>query len=418
MAEVTDPEILNQLNGVPSGMQPVTDPSIIAQLEGNNSKSDIWNKLGETWPAKMAKDIYSAVKLPGDVYSGQTQVDPSNPEFMNRVTGLAGISPTTIIPNVASSAPSVEQLVKTGGKQIGDAVNSGLMFPTEKVQAGIDTIRQSLPSRRVAEDTHATLDALQEKVDSGQPLTFADIKQTRDELLDTQANAAKSTGRTAATDLRSATIAKHGLDDIVAGTPEGDQFIEGNANVSGGKQAENLDKRLYRSELRSAAANSGKNVGNTIRQNVASMLLSKDARGMSPDTIQQAENIVYGSAPENFMRHWGNVLGGGGGLGQALTGGMAGGLGYLASGGSPTITGISAAALPIAGALMKHGANEAAVGHLEALSNALRNNTPLGQNITRSGNLSLGGEVPGSAATKAALIRALMARQIQQPTQP
>lgn len=411
MAEVTDPDILNQLNSAtPAGMQPVTDPNVLAQL--NDNQPTIWDRLGKTWPARMANDIYSAAKLPGDVYSGETQVDPSNSEFMSRVTNLAGISPVGSMPAVISAAPSVKSLIETGGQQIGDAVNSGMVIPPTKIQEAIDTIRQQLPDRRVSEDTHAALDALEQKTG---PLTFKDFKQSRDELMDVQANAAKSTGRTAATDLRAATIAKHSLDDIISGTPEGDQFMTGNANVSGGKQAENLDKRLYKSELRSSAANSGKNIGNTIRQNVASMLLSKDARGMTPDTVQQAENIVYGSSPENFMRHWGNVLGGGGGLGQALTMAGSGSLGYLASGGSPTMAGIAATAGPLIGTLMKHGANEAAVSHLEALSNALRSNTPLGQTATR-GNL-LSGEMPSSAAAKAALIRALMTNQTQQPPQ-
>lgn len=411
MAEVTDPDILSQLNATaPAGMQPVSDPNVLAQL--NDGQSTIWDRLGQTWPAKMAKDVYSATKLPGDVYSGETKVDPSNPEFMNRVTNLAGITPVGSMPAVISAAPSAKSLIETGGQQIGDAVNSGMVIPSTKIQEAIDTIRQQLPDRRVSEDTHAALDALEQKTG---PLTFKDFKQSRDELMDVQANAAKSTGRTAATDLRAATIAKHGLDDIISGTPEGDQFMTGNANVSGGKQAENLDKRLYKSELRSSAANSGKNIGNTIRQNVASMLLSKDARGMTPDTVQQAENIVYGSGPENFMRHWGNVLGGGGGLGQALTMAGSGSLGYLASGGSPTMAGIAATAGPLIGTLMKHGANEAAVSHLEALSNALRSNTPLGQTATR-GNL-LSGEMPSSAAAKAALIRALMTNQTQQPPQ-
>ena len=180
-------------------------------------------------------------------------------------------------------------------------------------------------------------------------------------------------------------------------------------NVSAGKQAESLDNRLYKAELRAAASNSGKNLGNTIRQNVASMLLSKDARGLPQAAQEQAQNVVYGSGPENFMRHWGNVLGGGGGLGQALTIAGGGALGYLGSGGSPTVAGIAATAGPVIGSLLKHGANEAALSHLDALSTALRSNTPLGQIITR-GSIN-----PANAAEKAALIRLLMGQQAQQP---
>lgn len=414
LVPVTDPQLLQQLETAPQPtVQPVTDPALLTQLNQSEQPQTFMQKLGQTWPARLAKDVYSAAKLPGDIYAGNTQIDLNNPEFMKRVTTLGGVTPVGTLPSVTSATPSVSNLIQEGGKQIDEAVNSGLMFPQQKIQAGIDAIRKQLPDRRVAEDTHATLDALESKVQSGAPITFSDIKQTRDELLDLQANAAKSTSRTAATDLRAATAAKHGLDDIVAGTPEGDQFIAGNANVSGGKQAESLDKRLYRSELRASAANSGKNIGNTIRQNVASMLLSKDARAMPPEARSMAENIVYGSGPENFMRHYGNLLGGGGGLGQAITMGGSGVLGYLASGGSPTVTGIAATAGPIVGSLLKHGANEAAISHMEALSNVLRANTPLGETATRGNYLN--GVMPSTAAAKAALIRALMGQSPYSP---
>jgi hypothetical protein len=405
---VTDPALLQQLNSTE-----VTDPSVISQLNGPQT---IWNKLGQTWPAKMAKEIYSGVTLPGDVYSGKTQVDPSNPEFINRVTSLGSVAPVGTLPSVISAAPSVQTLVQTGGKQIDEAVKSGLMFPQSKVQESIDAIRQNLPKKRNAEDTHAAIDDLEAKANSGDPFTFDDFKKAREDLQDVQRNSAKSTSRTAASDLSASTMAKHELDNLVKGTPEGDKFVEGNLNVSGGKTAETLDKKLYRSELRSSAANSGKNVGNTIRSNIASLLLSKDARTLTPETRQQAESIVYGSGPENFMRHWGNVLGGGGGLGQAAAMAGSGALGYLASGGSPTMAGIAATSLPIVGALLKHGANETAISHLEALSNALRGGTPLGQTATRGNYLD--GAMPSTAAAKAALIRALMAHEIQQPTQP
>lgn len=36
----------------------------------------IWDKLGETWPAKLAKSLYGAATLPGDVYAGL--VDPNS----------------------------------------------------------------------------------------------------------------------------------------------------------------------------------------------------------------------------------------------------------------------------------------------------------------------------------------------------
>src|SRR4051812_40194987 len=57
--------------------------------------------LGDTWPARLAKSVYSAATLPGDVYSGQTQVDPSNPEFIGRTLDLAIVG-TPMVPKAAA----------------------------------------------------------------------------------------------------------------------------------------------------------------------------------------------------------------------------------------------------------------------------------------------------------------------------
>jgi hypothetical protein len=46
--------------------------------------------LGQTWPARMARDAWSAAKLPGDVYAGR--VDPLSDEGIGRATGLAGLA--------------------------------------------------------------------------------------------------------------------------------------------------------------------------------------------------------------------------------------------------------------------------------------------------------------------------------------
>lgn len=52
-------------------------------------------KLAETWPAKMARALLEGVTLPGDVYSGKTQVTDAdgrtNPEVINRSAELAGL---------------------------------------------------------------------------------------------------------------------------------------------------------------------------------------------------------------------------------------------------------------------------------------------------------------------------------------
>lgn len=52
-------------------------------------------KLGQTWPARMAQDAYSAFQLPGQVYRGEVPVTGpdgrSNPDVIIRAADLAGM---------------------------------------------------------------------------------------------------------------------------------------------------------------------------------------------------------------------------------------------------------------------------------------------------------------------------------------
>jgi GNAT superfamily N-acetyltransferase len=51
--------------------------------------------LGQTWPARLAKDIYSAVTLPGDAYQGNVSMwgddGHTNPEVIKRSADLGGV---------------------------------------------------------------------------------------------------------------------------------------------------------------------------------------------------------------------------------------------------------------------------------------------------------------------------------------
>lgn len=64
------------------------------------SLGDILGKLGETWPARMAKSAYGAATLPGDVYAGRT--DPTSDEAIGRAADLAGM----IMGGTFSGAPA------------------------------------------------------------------------------------------------------------------------------------------------------------------------------------------------------------------------------------------------------------------------------------------------------------------------
>ena len=49
----------------------------------------LFDMLGQTWPARMAKSAWEAAKLPGDVYAGR--VDPLSDEGIGRAADLGGL---------------------------------------------------------------------------------------------------------------------------------------------------------------------------------------------------------------------------------------------------------------------------------------------------------------------------------------
>ena len=129
------------------------------------------------------------------------------------------------------------------------------------------------------------------------------------------------------------------------------------------------------SELRAAAANSGQNIGNTLRQKLASLRLSKNgSRGFTEEELTAIEQVIKGTATTNTLRRVSNLLGGGGGIGQTLIG--AGGAGYGgAVGGLP---GAVVGAMPVvAGMASRKAANVLTKRQLENLAKMTRTRSPL-----------------------------------------
>jgi len=61
---------------------------------GRDQLARIIAKLSHTWPARLAKDAWSAVTLPGDVAQGKVEMwkdGHTNPEVINRSAELAGL---------------------------------------------------------------------------------------------------------------------------------------------------------------------------------------------------------------------------------------------------------------------------------------------------------------------------------------
>jgi hypothetical protein len=144
---------------------------------------------------------------------------------------------------------------------------------------------------------------------------------------------------------------------------------EADKNWAAMRANEALDKKLARADLRAAGADSGMNVGNKIRQKVADLLLSNEAKYLSAETKADLEKIVRGTWTQNGMRHVAHLLGGGGGLGM-LAGGAAG----YEAGGVP-----GAIAAGLAGRGFKMANNRSVIKQAERAAQGIRMRSPLGQ---------------------------------------
>lgn len=169
---------------------------------------------------------------------------------------------------------------------------------------------------------------------------------------------------------------------------------EADKNYGAGKAVDALDKKLARADLRAAGADSGMNVGNKIRQKVADLLLSNEAKYLPAETKADLEKIVRGTWTQNGMRHVANLLGGGGGLGMLVSGSA----GYEAGG----VPGAIAAGLTGRGFKMAN--NRSVMKQAELAAQNIRLRSPLGQKnpllMPAMSNPLLSGALPALLASQ------------------
>lgn len=126
-----------------------------------------------------------------------------------------------------------------------------------------------------------------------------------------------------------------------------------------------------RAALQAASANSGANVDNALRQGAKNLLRSKSGlRGFSDEEKDALFQVVKGTATANVARHVGNLLGGGGGMHQVLTGAV----GTLAAG-------PAGLAAPLAGMAAKAISSNLTQNQVKALDALVRQRSPLFQKM-------------------------------------
>lgn len=365
--------------------------------------------LGDTWPAKLAKSLYSAATLPGDVMSGETQVDPSNPEFIGRTLDLATAG-TPMTPKVAASLvapkvglPTAEELKAAANQGYDTARNMGVDIKPEAVANTAQTLASNLEkdgiNAKLAPKTFGIINELATPP-SGAVTTIANLETARRSLGHAAQDFLNPTEKMAST------RAIQHLDDYLGNVPEGDVLAgdaagaskilsDARANYAASKRSEQINGETEIADRNAAAANSGQNIGNSVRQRFNSILKSdKKSSGFNDAEIAQMEKAVRGTTFGNATRIGGNLLGGGGGLGSVASAAVgAGSLGPVG------------AAAPAVGYALKKLSDASVARQVAKLDEMTRARAPLSQ---RTASTAL---TPLERFRREAALRAFLAQQ-------
>lgn len=321
--------------------------------------------------------------------------------------------------------PTTQELAASGKQAMNAARDSGLEVAPEAIAGYSQKVQRDLYEAGIhpidAPATYAKLREL-ENAPPGSFVTASNIKSLRDSLGVT----AQNFNPNAAKDQLAASRAIKGLDEFVPNVPEasvlagtpattGKLFERGRGDYAAAQRSNditgNLDRArtgiIERAEGRAQAANSGRNLDNTIRQKVESVLEKpKELSGLNDAEIAALERVVQGGAGRNTARYVGNVLGGGGGIGQSLVAALGGGIGASVGGIPGAIVGTTVPAA--GGAISKSIANALARRDLAKADELIRKRSPLYQERVENPDMAV-----VSPERRAAIIRALILQQQQ-----
>jgi hypothetical protein len=302
-------------------------------------------------------------------------------------------------------APSAQQLKAAGGAGYDAARASGLEISGDSVGTMAGDLKNSLQSEqgiiaKTAPKTFAVLDELASPA-QGAFATIPGLEAARRGLsgIATEGGTeglAASHGVRKIDDFLGSLTPK----DVVGGAAPAEDVAatlrNARANYAAAMRSNDLTGTLDRAntgileqaQARAAAANSGQNLDNSIRQRVASLLQRpRDVAGFSDPEIEALNNIVQGSRTQNFLRETGNMFGGGGGWGRTIIGGLGGMVG--AHFGGMEGAGVGAAGAASLGKGIKGLENALAERRLNAVDDLVRQRSPLYQQMQAGGALTV-----------------------------
>lgn len=314
--------------------------------------------------------------------------------------GKAGMSARRAPP---LEGPSLEAIEAARGADYAAVNKLGVTVRPAALQRDTQNIASALEGQgldaTIAPRTHKILETLGSR---DTPATITQVDNAR-KVLGQLSRGATSSSSLERIEAGAARQAIEGIDDALPALQPGDlasgaqhhaQTIEHLTNARGNAQAafklNALDRAQYNAANNAAAANSGANGENALRQQLKSIINSPSrAAQFSAAERTKMQAIVRGEGARNAVRTAGNLLGGGGGLGAVI----AGGAGHMA------LPGVGLA-VPLVGRALKAAGNKVTQSRLGDLTNDIALNSPLGKAIPR---------VPGKQTLSAPELAALNA---------
>lgn len=383
--------------------------------------------------AGLLGSMKRAVQLPGQVMSGE--VDPmSESGSMQTLEAALMVSPMSAVSRMGKLAPkssfkakkpvsptreALQEATSAGYKEARDM---GAEYTPQSISKWADDTLNALDAEgRIAENypkVHALIEKVRNPPDGATSVTLESVDALYKRLGDLGADVNEG---------KVASLVQKGLDDfhatldpsaLVAGTTTPQRAAqvlkEARGNAAAGFRSDRVTGLEKTSERRTAAANSGRNADNNIRQRLTSLIESaKGSRGLTKAEEQAIDDIIFGSPTKNAARYIGNLMGAGGGLGQsAMT--VLGAGGGAAMGGTP---GAIAGAMipPVIGSVARGTANHMTKKELKMLDALLRSRSPLAESMKKAPPIYQPGATQGAAET---MIRALGAQPAAQRINP
>lgn len=375
--------------------------------------------------AGLTGAILQALSLPGDALTGKVPVRDEDgnltDEFIGRsfeAAGVAaGVNPAIRIgdrglpgPLKAQRpepvpVPSAEELKAVGSAGYDALRRMDVQYPGDEVAAMASRIADELTKqgfiRENAPVTNRILRDLQ-GAPEGSFATPGTLDIARQSLQKIAPGTPDDAASWRAVDGLDAFLMGRDTPDAVAGTPAA-ILSEARGNYRAGKRSDDLTAVETRAERNADSTASGRNLGNSIRQRIASVLNNDRSRArFSPEQIQLLEGIVEGGPVANATRFAGNILGGGGGLGSVAAGSAGAAAGTLLGG--PMGAAIGAAAVPASGLAARSISNRLTQRALNKADEAARKDSPLYRDRLAGANMEGRALVSKGAAIRAVIM--------------